>query len=97
MSRQTKSASCNAAIILLTVIILVTIIISSLPSSQLPVSFLSSGPESVGSSNMRKADEAKGPHRQRQVVAAEPRRHSGEFRYLKYTAVAAVKLMHFKI
>ncbi len=67
--------------------------LSSLP----PFFFLSSGPESVGSSNMCKTDEAKRSHRQRQVAAAESRWHPGELRYLKYAVVAAVKQSYFKV
>lgn len=40
----------------------------------------SSGSESVGSTDMCKTDEAKGSHRQRQVIAAESRWHSGKLR-----------------
>lgn len=57
--------------------------------------FLLSGSESVGSSNMCKTDEAERSHRQRQVVAAESRWHSGELRCLNYTAVGAVKQRNY--
>lgn len=57
----------------------------------------SSGSASVGSSDMCKTDEAKGSHRQCQVVASESRWHSGEFTVLRYTAVATAKLRNEKI
>lgn len=56
-----------------------------------PFFMTSSGSASVGSSDMCKTDEAKGSHRQCQVIAAESRWHSGEITNLKYTAVATAK------
>lgn len=49
-----------------------------------------SGFESVGSPDLRKTDEAKRSHRQRQVVVAESGRHPGESKYMKYAWVAAI-------
>lgn len=53
--------------------------------------FLPSGSESVGSTNMCKTDEAKGSHRQRQVIAAKSGWHSGELTCVKYAVLAAVQ------